>query len=345
MISEIIDNYLLENKEDWEKKRFYASDLGQCKRKLYYRFRPETPKEPSQAKSERRKEVGKFLQEYEAKKLREIGILEAEEIGVDGYLGARYDWLLNYNERKVIAEVKTLGDNDIRLLSNALEPLLWVKKNKREYLWQLLYYLKQTGIGSGLLHFIGLNGKTIDVEVNIDESQDEIEAMKAEIEAYATLNMSEEAPRREGKQSKGQCSYCEYKEHCWKDATPEEIIVTEDMDELVLDYLTEKEKESEVKAKIEELREKIIAKMQQIKQERVVTPIGGVKLSETKTINYKDNLDKLRELLEPKGLFFEVLEASDKKVKDLIKAGYITADDLLPAASVSVKPMLTQIKL
>jgi len=358
-IKKVIDEYILQNQETWQKKRVYASDIGKCKRSIYYALKPELPKAAMTAKSRRRMDIGKYLQDYEARALKEYKILVCEEMKLDSLLGAKIDWVLRFPDPETgemteeIVEVKSLSEWDIRALNAALDPLAWVRKDKKPYLFQLLYYLSQLPPPEdngcvkrqGRLHFVGVNGDTFDIQVKPEELPEDMAAMQAEVDALLTYNYSNgEPPAREGKPGKGQCSYCDYREHCWAGAKPEETAITLDDEEIVLKYKIWKEAETKAAELKAEIYETARARVEQREDHQLVTPIGGLKLQVSKRTTYKDKPDELRAVLEPFGLFDQVLEISDSKVKEIIKAGYIKQAELEPAITINEVKSLVEIK-
>ncbi|GEM_PF-3376140 len=353
MIAELIDCELVDERltknQDWgPKKKFYASDLGRCKRALYYDFKPGTPKKPPQAKSIRRMAIGEMLQAYHEKYLKDLGLLISSEAYIpNGTLGGRRDWIIKNpilpDEEKVTVEVKTLNQQDADGLLKALDEIEWVREHKKNYLHQILYYLMETKQQKGLLHFIGLNGVALDVEVNIDELADEVAAVTKEIESYASLALSEDPPQREYKLKKDwQCNYCDYAEHCWQGYTPaENEMPTESEAKLIADFIVLKDHESEIKKKLDDVKEKLEIVLFKKQVSELVGPIGGVKFQVKKSVEYDEEM--LQELLEPE-VFSELLEVSDSKLKALIKQKKIKEADLEPARTVSYSRSLVQIK-
>jgi CRISPR/Cas system-associated exonuclease Cas4 (RecB family) len=345
---EILDERMEQQKKWGPKKRFSASDLAKCKRQLWYAFRPDTPKAPPQAKKVRRFALGNLVESYHEEYLKKIGIPVISQSWIEnGILSGRMDWIIEYDGEKIIVEVKSLSSYDTRPLEAAADKLAWVRKNKKNYLWQLLYYMYEKKYKKGLLHFIGLDGFATDVEINYDEMTDEIAEILKEIEVYSHLNLSEEPPRREFRRDsrKGQCGYCEYADYCWKDYAPDQNDDTdEDAEELVLEYLVNKEKETELTTKLKDLKAKIETKLFKQGKQELLTDIGGVRFQVKRSVSYKEDIDMLMEILEPKGLYGEIFEVSDSKIKELIKRGHITEAELEPAQTVTHQRSLVQVK-
>jgi len=352
MIAELIDLELvderLEKDKEWgPKKKFYASDLGRCKRSLWYAFKPDTPKKPPQAKSLRRMAIGNLLQEYHEKYLKELGLLVGSEVYIqNGILGGRRDWIINNpitKGEKVTVEVKTLNQRDIEGLLSAADDIAWVREHKNNYLKQILYYLWETKQTKGLLHFIGFDGVAIDVEVNVDELADDVKALEQEIEAFTSLTMSEEPPKREYRLKKDwQCTYCDYAEHCWAGYTPaENETPTESEAQLINDYITLKKQEDELKKQLEDVKDKLETILFQKQVTELSTDAGGVKFQVKKSVSYDEEM--LQEILEP-AVFSELLEVSDSKLKALMKQKKIREADLEPARTVSFTRSLVRIK-
>ena len=245
MIKELIYSYYRdkelshanENKDNTE-ITFAPSYVCKCKREIYYKKTNTEQSNPNSEASLIKMDMGNAVHDNIQKMLEEMGIYEEgedlKEITWNGLKWKyRVDGVLNVNKQKYLLEIKTIYNTGFRVIE---------KQAKQEHELQLLLYLLFESIERGNLLYIGRdNGHMVEYNYRLESLKDkyfdfmankvaELYQLKASIEKkilpardynIVLKNLFGEIKEKFTKdkieyKTDWQCSYCNYKNLCWK---------------------------------------------------------------------------------------------------------------------------------
>jgi len=144
MLKEIknkLDKAITENNEKRKRKYLYASDIYQCQRKICLEFKGMV--QEFEPRTLRVFDNGNSTHERITKYFAQAGMLLEEEKVLPDFVEeievhGRLDLLLNVDGEQVVGEIKSIN-------------MRMVDKPKREHIAQLMFYLHQMGLKTGIL--------------------------------------------------------------------------------------------------------------------------------------------------------------------------------------------------
>lgn len=116
------------------------------------------------------------------------------------------------------------------------------------------------------------------------------------------------------------CDWCDYQEICpmWKHKFKKEISATDEEKKIIIEkYLDLQAKSKEFKTEIAKLQKELLAIMESEKAERLF--VNGKIVSRTHKQTFKYNEEKLREILEEKKLWDQVLKVNQAQLNKVLK--------------------------
>jgi len=244
MLKEKIYQYFSEKEkkqfDDTKEINFAPSYFKDCKKKIFYKKTGESESNPISEAGFVKMEMGKSIHDKIQNILKNMKILsEAEDYKGKEYQGLkiiyRLDGIIEIDKKKIIIEIKTVYASGFNSIEN--EP-------RENDLIQLILYMELEEIDDGILLYIGRDNGFM-VEYNIRRGNKiygkickkildkiaELKKLKEQIE-------NKELPDRDFKiqlknkdgeisekfqkdkvsyKSDWQCSYCQWKNLCWKD--------------------------------------------------------------------------------------------------------------------------------
>lgn len=226
------------------KVTFAPSYLSDCGRKIYYSKTGEKPTNPIELPSLLKMEWGNILHDDMQKRLQDAGVLESfEEWRTATCEGLefiyRYDGILSIDAVRYIMEIKTVYASGYKSIEESPKP---------EHIQQAISYMNFEGIDKAIIlyagrdngylkqHTIELNGSCLVNGVKTDDHKKWYENIQR-MRYLKSLIETNQLPDRDFKivlkhdkgvitedfqkdsvkyKSDWQCSYCGFKELCWK---------------------------------------------------------------------------------------------------------------------------------
>lgn len=246
-IEERLDNYLhnqwqtnqeLRREQYGDRKGFYATDMGQCFRKVAYAFY-KVPAVPLNSRTIRILQNGEKVEERIEEYFKSMGALvssqlrydTSEDIDVPFYMSGRLDMIIDLSKILTIpAEKQDLAILEIKSINTF--GFRNVAKNltaNTDHLYQITFYMWKTGIHQGIIVYEDKNTQEICfVPVEYDSrmlfgSQDgRQKGMFVEMTELAEQIENKEIPKRiSTDKSKFPCSWksgnCKYYDFCWNE--------------------------------------------------------------------------------------------------------------------------------
>jgi hypothetical protein len=240
-----IDNHLLQ-KEKRMKKSHYPSEINQCMRNLFYKWTAEKESDPISAGSRFKMEVGNSIHSILQEKLSEIGfdciheVGEKRDIGLKHPLSYRVDTLIINPDTGDIEmiEIKSSYGNGIRAIKrngpkqddlNQIALYMWLVKISLCY---LVYYARDDGYRLEF-HIEYIDNKFYvdkkEISINIESLLKKFESIEKHVELGIVPERQFMAAIKNGEirdkfqkdkviyKTHWRCSYCQYKNHCWKE--------------------------------------------------------------------------------------------------------------------------------
>jgi len=217
----LIDNHLFREHRPKKIGSYYPSEIGSCLRKLYYSYKYPIPIQPGLVKIF---EVGNIVHNFIAEVMRSeknnhVQLLDSElpfKIEMNGFtISGRIDDLLLIKEsgKKLLVEVKSTSRVDS---TDEAQP---------HHVMQLQLYMHAIGVKDGAVLYVEKN--TLKTRAFPIEYHEGIAA-----EALNRFNLihkaltEEKTPQPEARKDHEKlwmCSYCDYKERCFKETPDSEL--------------------------------------------------------------------------------------------------------------------------
>jgi len=212
-IQSILDNYLDKQRksEKRDNSKWHISDMGHCLLKRFWKRKgiEGTPLEP---RTMRVFEVGRVIHKFIQDMLKKEGVLvEAEGEVNKGDLLGHYDAIVQYGDKKVLYDFKTVHSNKFHYLKKG--------ERDRHYILQVLTYLmllqeKYSDLKEARILYISKDDMCLDelTYVLTDDYKREIESEIKRLDDYWKKDIGPPANPPE----KWSCRYCQYEARCLK---------------------------------------------------------------------------------------------------------------------------------
>src|SRR3989338_2248269 len=119
MLKEHIDSYYQKKNVERDRKGFYATDAGQCPRRIYFSFK-KYPKKDIEPRILRIMHNGDFVHNRLGEALKEQGVIKEENIEVaipeNDLIRGRVDAIVEINNEKIIVDFKSINGTKFRML-------------------------------------------------------------------------------------------------------------------------------------------------------------------------------------------------------------------------------------
>jgi len=243
-IINIIDDYLT-TESDYKMKSHHPSGADNCSRQMWYKWQQAPVTNPPEAGAFWKMEIGNAIHELVFDLMKKAGmdkveqeIVVKEEIeGLKYPISGRMDnTFIDENGETCGLEIKTSFGRGIVSIQKSQEP-------KPEHLTQIGFYLTYTDIKKFYLVYIGRDNAyrcqfvvTLEDGVMTYNEKKKPWVIGTYIKKFSRVENATSEPAREYKiaikggeikdkfqkdkveyKSDWQCSYCAYKDHCWKD--------------------------------------------------------------------------------------------------------------------------------
>jgi CRISPR/Cas system-associated exonuclease Cas4 (RecB family) len=205
MLTELIDQFYLEQQRHREQNHFYITDTGKCPRAVFFKFK-NAPREKMDARILRIFEKGESMHMNIINTLIRLGIVVSAEIKIpeQEIISGRADVIISLNGQLYVVDIKSMNS----MIFNSLD------KPKEENLQQVQLYLHYFKIKKGILLYIDKDKQNIK-EFVFDYDP---ELVKSLLEGFKSLKEKIDSdsipPKLADWSSNWQCKYCQFHEIC-----------------------------------------------------------------------------------------------------------------------------------
>ena len=213
MLKEHIDSYYKKRNVEKDRKGFYATDSGQCPRRIYFSFK-KYPKLEVEPRILRVFHNGDFVHTRLGGALVEEGVIKSEKdievpIPENDLIRGRADAIVEINGEKVVVDFKSVNGVKFRTL----------EAPEIEHVKQVMIYMHFFNIKKGLLVYECKNTQDIkEFEIKYDEN-----LVKEILEFFRVLRYqieNNQIPDVPDWVEQWRCDYCPYLEECKKIGNP-----------------------------------------------------------------------------------------------------------------------------
>ena len=210
MLKERIDDFYKKRNKDFDRKGFYASDAGQCPRRIYFAFK-KTPKKEMEPRILRIMHNGDFVHTRLGEALTAEGVIKSIEINIpeNDLIRGRADAIVVINGEEIVVDFKSVNGNKFRTLEAAED----------DHIKQVMIYMHFFNIKKGLVVYECKNTQDIkEFEVEYEENE-----IKQILEFFRILRYqidNNQMPDIPAWVEQWRCEYCPYLEECKKIGNP-----------------------------------------------------------------------------------------------------------------------------
>lgn len=213
MLKEHIDSYYKKKNVERDRKGFYATDAGQCPRRIYFSFK-KYPKKETEPRILRIMHNGDFVHTRLGEALSKEGVIkDLKDIEVvipeNDLIRGRADAIVEIENEKVVVDFKSVNGTKFRML----------EKPDEDHIKQVMLYLHFFKIKKGLIVYECKNTQGIK-EFGIEYSEN---MAKELLEFFRILKYqieNNQIPDIPNWVEKWRCDYCPYLEECKKIGNP-----------------------------------------------------------------------------------------------------------------------------
>jgi len=205
MLTELIDQFYIDNQKNREQTHFYITDAGKCPRAIFFRFK-NAPREAIEPRLMRIFEHGENIHRSIFNVLYRLRLGVTTEIPIPSQeiISGRADAILCVNNENYVLDIKSMNSMIFRKLTAP----------KEENVYQIQLYLHYFNIKKGILLYIDKDQQEMkEFLVEYDEALcksllDKFYALKDQVDKNIVPAHLEDYPRN------WQCRYCQFKDIC-----------------------------------------------------------------------------------------------------------------------------------
>ncbi len=206
MLKERIDNFYRKNEDGRERDYFYASEVTDCKRKIYFKLKG-AKKEDLDPQTNRKFERGNQIHQKLLSALYSLGIVTASEVQMpdQSLFHGRADAIVSVNDENYVVEIKSVSPYSFKTLNGPKES--WEK--------QLQIYLKHFDIDQGII-LAECKGTQKLEEFFVERNDEVVEELEEEFEKLLDMIEKDVVPKKPDKSNWkfDKCRYCLYEKAC-----------------------------------------------------------------------------------------------------------------------------------
>ena len=205
MLTELIDQFYLDNQKNKDQTRFYITDAGKCPRAVFFKFK-NAPRQPMDARIMRIFEHVENIHRsiFNILYRLRLGVVTEIPIPSQEIISGRADAILCIDKENYVLDIKSINS---MIFKRMTEP-------KEENVYQIQLYLHYFNIKKGILLYVDKDQQAMkEFFVDYDEQLcnsllDKFKALKQKVEDNTIPDRLADYPRN------WQCSYCQFKEVC-----------------------------------------------------------------------------------------------------------------------------------
>ncbi|MFP4116889.1 MAG: Dna2/Cas4 domain-containing protein [Candidatus Aenigmatarchaeota archaeon] len=206
MLKEMIDDFYRKEEKDKERDYFYASEVTDCKRKIYFKVKG-AEKEDLDPQTNRKFERGNLIHQRLVSALYSAGVVTASEVEMpdQSLFHGRADAIVSINDENYVVEIKSASPYSFKTLDGPKES--WKK--------QLQLYLHHFDIDEGIV-LVECKGTQKLKEFFIEKDDEVVEELEEEFEKLLEMIKKDVVPKKPDKSNWkfDKCKYCLYEEAC-----------------------------------------------------------------------------------------------------------------------------------
>ncbi|MFP4115752.1 MAG: Dna2/Cas4 domain-containing protein [Candidatus Aenigmatarchaeota archaeon] len=206
MLKERIDTFYRREEKDKERDYFYASEVCDCKRKIYFKVKG-AEKEELDPVTNRKFERGNQIHQRLVSVLYSLGIVTASEVEMpdQSLFHGRADAIVSINDENYVVEIKSTSPYSFKSLDGPKES--WEK--------QLQLYLHHFDIDQGII-LVECKGTQKLEEFRVERNDETVEELEEEFRKLRDMIKKDVVPKKPDKSdwSFDKCKYCLYENAC-----------------------------------------------------------------------------------------------------------------------------------
>jgi len=206
MLKERIDGFYRSEERDRERDYFYASEVTDCKRKIYFKVKG-AEKEDLDPQTNRKFERGDMIHQRLVSALYSIGVVTASEVQMpdQSLFHGRADAIVSINGENYVVEIKSANPYSFKAMDGPKES--WEK--------QLQIYLHHFDIDKGII-LVECKGTQKLEEFHIERDDGVAEELEEEFGKLLDMIKKGVVPKKPDKDDWAfdKCKYCLYEKAC-----------------------------------------------------------------------------------------------------------------------------------
>lgn len=205
MLTELIDQFYIDNQKNREQTRFYITDAGKCPRAVFFKLK-NAPREPMDARIMRIFDLGENIHRsiFNILYRLRLGVVTEVSIPSQEIISGRADAILCVDKENYVLDIKSINS---MIFKRMTEP-------KEENVYQIQLYLHYFNIKKGILLYVDKDQQSMkEFFVDYDEQLcnsllDKFKHLKVQVEKNEVPVRLADYPRN------WQCNYCQFKDVC-----------------------------------------------------------------------------------------------------------------------------------
>ena len=206
MLKEKINNFYRKKEKSRQRSYFYASEVSDCKRKIYFKVKG-AEKKDLDPETNRKFERGNLIHQELTSALYSTGVVTASEIDMPkgSIFRGRADAIVSIGDENYVVEIKSASPYTFKTLNGPRES--WKK--------QIQIYLHHFDIDSGII-LVECKGTQRLKEFIVERDDAAIEKLEEEFEELMEMIKNDKVPKKPNKKKWkfDKCKYCLYEKAC-----------------------------------------------------------------------------------------------------------------------------------